>query len=52
MVDPTSTNPDDIREYEALVDKNDKFIEKHTWLDSRKVIVLKFKGIWFHGFRK
>lgn len=29
-----------------------KHVEKHRWVDSRKTIVFKLKGVWFGQFRK
>lgn len=52
LMDPNSTKPDDIKEYQALVEKQSKYIEKHTLVSSRKIIVLKIKGTWFWAFRK
>jgi hypothetical protein len=29
-----------------------KYIDKHMWLATRKVIYLRVQGVWFHQFRK
>ncbi|CAD8137840.1 unnamed protein product [Paramecium pentaurelia] len=39
-------------EYTNLVKKQQKYVEKHSWLNTRKVIMLKIKALTFKGFRK
>ncbi|CAD8050369.1 unnamed protein product [Paramecium primaurelia] len=40
------------KEYNELVVKYNKFIEKKSWLNCRKVSVFRYKGLFFRGFRK
>ncbi|CAD8046948.1 unnamed protein product [Paramecium primaurelia] len=39
-------------EYTNLVKKYQRYVEKHAWLNTRKVILLKIKALTFKGFRK
>lgn len=43
---------EELKEYDQLVVKYKNFIEKKSWLSCRKVVILKSKGVFFHGFRK
>ncbi|CAD8175924.1 unnamed protein product [Paramecium octaurelia] len=52
QVTKNSNKPDDIKEYENMVQKQQNYIEKNLWLNCRKVVVLKIKAIWIRGFRK
>ncbi|CAK66063.1 unnamed protein product (macronuclear) [Paramecium tetraurelia] len=40
------------KEYNELVLKYNKFIEKKSWLNCRKVTIFRYKGLFFRGFRK
>ncbi|CAD8140605.1 unnamed protein product [Paramecium pentaurelia] len=43
---------EDIEELSILKDKQKNYINKHTWLYSRKVLLLKIKGVWFSQYRR
>ncbi|CAD8047095.1 unnamed protein product [Paramecium sonneborni] len=45
-------NGDENVEYTNLVKKYQRYVEKHSWLNTRKVIMLKLKALTFKGFRK
>lgn len=47
-----SLRDDDKNELKVTLMKYDKYKNKHTWVQSRKVVVLKVKGIWFSRYRK
>lgn len=52
MLDPKSKRLEEIQELETLQKKFDTYVNKHTWLDSTKVVIIKMKGIWFSQYRK
>ncbi|CAD8154924.1 unnamed protein product [Paramecium octaurelia] len=43
---------EEVKEYNELVYKYQKFIEKRSWLNCRKVQIFRYKGLFFRGFRK
>ncbi|CAD8135354.1 unnamed protein product [Paramecium octaurelia] len=45
-------NGDENMEYTNLVKKQQKYVEKHAWLNTRKVVMFKLKAMTFKGFRK
>ena len=47
MLDPKSKRLEEIQELETLQKKFDTYVNKHAWLDSTKVVIIKMKGIWF-----
>lgn len=52
MLDPKSQRLEELQELEALQKKYDTYVNKHAWLDSTKVVIIKMKGIWFSQYRK
>ncbi|CAD8055651.1 unnamed protein product [Paramecium sonneborni] len=52
MLDPKSKRLEEIQELQTLQKKYDTYVNKHAWLNSTKVVVIKMKGIWFSQFRK
>jgi 23S rRNA C2498 (ribose-2'-O)-methylase RlmM len=47
-----ATRQDDIQEFNDLVRKRDKYMDKHKWIECTKFVALKVKAVWFSGFRK
>ncbi|CAD8131835.1 unnamed protein product [Paramecium octaurelia] len=52
MLDTKSKRLEEIQELEALQKKFETYVNKHAWLDSTKVVIIKMKGIWFSQYRK